>query len=164
VARWLVKSDPEDYAFADLERDGRTEWTGVHNALALRHLRSMAPGDAVLVYHSGGERAAVGLARVESVPRPDPRDARGSWTVTLAATRRLARAIPLDELRRVPGLDGFVLFRMGRLSVLPVSAREWARVLARESLAAAPRPTGSPAARARATGSPRRGSAERRRR
>jgi predicted RNA-binding protein with PUA-like domain len=162
MARWLAKSEPGVYAYGDLERAGRTEWDGVHNALALRHLRAMTRGDEVLFYHSGDERAVVGIARVAGAPHPDPRDARGSWSVEVRPVRPLATSIPLAELRTDPRLAGFVLLRMSRLSVMPVSDAEWAAVLAHER---APAPvTGGRAGRARASGSRRRASAGPRRR
>jgi predicted RNA-binding protein with PUA-like domain len=135
--RWLVKEEPTHYAHGDLVRDGRTEWNGVHNALALRSLRAMRPDDPVLYYHTGGVRAIVGLARVAGVPRPDPDDERGSWSVTIAADRPLARALPLDELKATAEFAGSPLLRIGRLSVLEVTAAQWARVLALEAAAPA---------------------------
>lgn len=132
MARWLVKEEPTHYSFADLAKDGGTEWNGVHNALALRHLRGMKPGDAVLYYHTGEERAIVGVARVAGTPYEDPEDDRGSWSVRIEADRPLRRPVPLLELRADPALASFDLVRIGRLSVMPVSAEQWARILARE--------------------------------
>jgi predicted RNA-binding protein with PUA-like domain len=139
MAGWLVKSEPGVYSYSDLERDGRTEWDGVHNALALQHLKRMRPGDRVLFYHSGGERAGVGIARVGSMPHPDPKDARGSWSVEVRPERRLRGPIPLAELRTDRGLAGFILLRFSRLSVLPVTAEQWGRVLSHEPGAPGPR-------------------------
>lgn len=130
MARWLLKEDPESYRFELLVRDGSTEWTGVHNALALRHLKSMRPGDEGIFYHSGAERAAVGILRIAGDPHPDPGDDRGSWSVRVEAVRPLARPVPLSELRADEALGGFVLLRMGRLSVMPVTDAEWERLLA----------------------------------
>lgn len=162
MARWLVKSDPETYAYPDLERDGRTEWDGVHNAAALIHLRKSRPGDGLLFYHSGGERAIVGLAEVVSDPHPDPKDTRGSWSMSIRPVRRLRATVTLSELRADRALDGWVLFRMSRLSVMPVTDAEWRAVLAHEPGARAPRSTAAPKGRARATGSRPRGTAARR--
>jgi predicted RNA-binding protein with PUA-like domain len=130
MAYWLAKSEPGTYSYANLERDGRTEWSGVHNATALIHLKSMRPGDELLFYHSGGERSAVGIARVSSAPHPDPDDDRGSWSVEVEAVRPLARAVSLGELREEPALADLLLFRISRLSVMPVSAPQWKRILA----------------------------------
>ncbi|MGA8303098.1 MAG: EVE domain-containing protein [Thermoplasmata archaeon] len=132
MARWLVKSEPSVYSYAALERDGHTEWDGVHNALALQHLKRMRPGDRLMFYHSGAERAGVGIARVASMPHPDPTDARGSWSVEVRPVRRLQGPIPLAELRSDRGLAGFILLRFSRLSVLPVTADQWDRVLSHE--------------------------------
>jgi predicted RNA-binding protein with PUA-like domain len=164
VARWLVKSDPETYAYADLERDGRTEWDGVHNAAALIHLRKSRPGDGLLFYHSGEERAVVALAEVVSDPHPDPKDTRGSWSMAIRPVRRLRRPVTLADLRTDPALEGFVLFRMSRLSVMPVTDAQWKAVLAHERAAETPDPKGAPKGRARATGSRSRGTSGRRRR
>jgi predicted RNA-binding protein with PUA-like domain len=140
MAHWLVKEEPTHYAFADLVRDGRTDWSGVHNALALRHLKSMRVGDEGIYYHSGDVRACVGLVRVVTTPRPDPKDDRGSWTVDLAPVAALARPVGLAEIRADPVFEGFDLVRIGRLSVLPVPDAMWKRILA---LARAPGPTGA---------------------
>jgi len=154
VAHWLAKSEPTAYAYADLERDGATEWSGVHNALALRHLRAMRPGDGFLFYHSGSERAVVGVARVSSSPRPDPADARGSWTVEVRPVRRLRGPISLGDLRTDRALTGLALFRMTRLSVMPVAPAEWDAILRHE-----PRTSSDPAPAQRSA----RGSRSRRR-
>lgn len=132
VSYWLVKQEPSSYAWRDLEKEKETEWNGVHNALALRHLRTMVVGDLAMVYHSGTERSAVGIARVVRDPRPDPDDARGSWTVRVRAVRPLRRPVTLAEIRADPGFAGFELLRFSRLSVLPVSGDHWARLIARE--------------------------------
>lgn len=121
MAAWLVKTEPNEYSYADLERDGTAEWDGVTNALAQRHLRAMRPGDAVVIYHSGAERAAIGVARVVRDPYPDPTDATGRrvW-VDLRAERRLARSVSLAALKADPSFAGSPLVRMSRLSVLPL--------------------------------------------
>lgn len=129
MARWLVKEEPTHYSFADLTRDGGTEWNGVHNALALRHIKSMRPGEEVFYYHSGDERAVVGIATVASTPKPDPEDDRGSWSVRIRAVRALAGPVPLATLKADPTLAGFDLVRIGRLSVMPVSDEQWTRIL-----------------------------------
>jgi predicted RNA-binding protein with PUA-like domain len=130
VKRWLVKSDPEEYSAEDLARDGRTVWDGVSNPLALRHLRSMSPGDEVLVYHTGDQKAVVALARVASPPRPDPRDKSSkAWVVDLEFVAPLARPVRLADIRREASLADFDLVRISRLSVMPVSAVHWNRLM-----------------------------------
>ncbi|KAB2958349.1 MAG: EVE domain-containing protein [Thermoanaerobaculia bacterium] len=123
MSSWLVKSDPDEYAFADLLRDGRTCWSGVANALALRHLGAMRPGDEVFVYESGKVRAVVGLARVASQPRPDPGlDDPRRLVVDLAAGAPLVHPVPLAAIKADPDCCDFDLVRISRLSVMPVPA------------------------------------------
>jgi predicted RNA-binding protein with PUA-like domain len=165
MARWLVKEEPTHYAWADLVRDGKTEWDGVHNALALRHLRAIAPGDELVIYHTGDERACVGVARASGRPHPDPDDDRGSWSVEVRPVRPLRRPVTLAELRGDPALAGFLLLRISRLSVMPVSDAEWRRILAHEAASPpAERPTRSPTGGARARRRPRPASGAKRRR
>ena len=130
MAFWLVKSEPGEYSYSDLEREGRTEWSGVHNAVALRHLKGMRAGDGLLFYHSGAERAVVAVARVLDSPRPDPNDDRGSWTVGVGPDRALAAPVPLAVIRTDPALSELPMLRMTRLSVVPVTRDQWARILA----------------------------------
>jgi len=128
---WLLKTEPGSYSFADLERDGTTPWDGVRNAAALKHLREMRPGDQVLIYHTGSERQAVGLAEVCSEPYPDPAitDAPPP-VVDVRALRRLAQPVALSAIKAEPFFADFALVRQGRLSVVPVSPEQWARLLA----------------------------------
>ncbi|MDP8924954.1 MAG: EVE domain-containing protein [Chloroflexota bacterium] len=125
MAAWLVKTEPNEYSYADLERDGTAEWDGVTNALAQRHLRAMRPGDTCVVYHSGGERAVVGLASLAGEPYPDPTDPTGKrvW-VDLRAEQRLARPIRLAELKADPTFAESPLVRMSRLSVMPLEPEQ----------------------------------------
>lgn len=126
---WLVKTEPNEYSYGDLERDGTAEWDGVTNALAQRHLHAMRPGDACVVYHSGGERAAIGLASVAGEPYPDPTDSSGKrvW-VDLRAERRLGRPVTITELRAEPTFASSPLIRMSRLSVLPLEPEQIATI------------------------------------
>ncbi|MFZ0698851.1 MAG: EVE domain-containing protein [Thermoplasmata archaeon] len=132
MARWLLKEDPESYRYSDLVRDRRTEWTGVHNALALRHLRAMRSGDEAIMYHSGSEHAAVGILQISSEPHPDPHDERGSWTVEVRPVRALDHPVPLERLKHEAIFSDSPLVRIGRLSVLPLTAAQWDRLLALE--------------------------------
>ncbi len=138
VAHWLAKSEPGVYSYSDLERDTKTEWNGVHNALALQHLKRMRPGDGLLFYHSGAERAVVGIARIASIPHPDPEDDRGSWSVEVRPVRRLRGPVTLAQLRGDRTLAGLDLLRISRLSVMPVSLAHWKRILAHEPPAGSP--------------------------
>jgi predicted RNA-binding protein with PUA-like domain len=126
---WLFKEEPTHYNFADLEREGRTLWDGVTNALARQHLRHMRAGDRVLYYHTGKERAIVGEARVVRGPAPesgsdDPR----SVAVQVEPVRRLPQPVTLEQIKDDPALAGWDLIRLPRLSVMPVSAEQWRRV------------------------------------
>jgi predicted RNA-binding protein with PUA-like domain len=147
MARWLVKEEPTHYSYADLARDGSTDWSGVHNALALRHLKSMRPRDEVFYYHSGTERAVAGVAAVASTPVPDPADDRGSWTVQIRPVRPLRSPVPLATLKADPKLASFDLVRIGRLSVMPVTDAQWSRILSYESAASTPTQSRSAARR-----------------
>jgi len=128
---WILKTDADTYAFDQLVRDRRTVWDGVSNALALKHIRSMAKGDQLLIYHSGDDKALVGLARVVSEPYPDPKatDAK-LCVVDVEAGERLARPVTLAEVRADPAFADLGLVRMARLSVIPVPAEQWKRLLA----------------------------------
>jgi len=128
--RWLFKTEPSTYSWADLERDRRTVWDGVKNALALKHLAAVATGDEVLVYHTGDEKAAVGIAKVVRGAYPDPKqkDAR-LVVVDLQPVKALARPAALGEMRANRALAGFDLLRLPRLSVMPVSAEQWAAIM-----------------------------------
>jgi predicted RNA-binding protein with PUA-like domain len=131
AAKWLLKSDPEHYSFFDLERDGKTVWDGISNNLALKNLRNVRRGDPVMVYHTGSERAAVGLAEAASDPYPDPqqKDAR-LVVIDLRAKEKLARPVSLDEIKGANVLKSFDLVRLPRLSVMPVSDAQWDAIMA----------------------------------
>ena len=130
-SRWLVKSEPETYSFADLERDGGTIWDGVRNNAAALHLKAMKAGDEVLFYHSGEGKAVVGVARVTREAFPDASDPAGRFVaVELAPVRSLARPVSLAQMKAEPALAGMVMLRQSRLSVSPVSHAEWAAILA----------------------------------
>ena len=119
MAYFLAKTDPESYSIDDLERDKKTTWDGVRNAAALLAIRAMRPGDEVLIYHSGGESAIVGLARVVSEPRPDAEDSK-SWVVDMEFVRRLPQAITLREIKDSHLFDDWSLVRQSRLSTMSV--------------------------------------------
>ncbi len=119
---WLFKEEPSHYGFEQLERDGRTTWSGVKNPLAQKHLRGVRKGDRVLYYHTGDEKAVVGNAVAAGDAYPDPADATGkSFVVDIVPGARLPRPVKLAELKALPGLSDFALVRMPRLSVMPVS-------------------------------------------
>ena len=131
AAKWLFKSDPEHYSYFDLERDGKAVWDGIANNMALKNLRSIRRGDQVMVYHTGDERAAVGLAEAVSDPYPDPKQKDPRLVVIdLQAKGRLARPVSLDEVKKTAALKKFDLMRLPRLSVMPVSDAQWDTLLA----------------------------------
>ena len=131
AAKWLFKSDPEHYSYFDLERDGKAAWDGIANNMALKNLRSIRRGDQVMVYHTGDERAAVGLAEAVSDPYPDPKQKDPRLVVIdLQAKGKLARPVSLDEVKKTAALKKFDLVRLPRLSVMPVSDAQWDTLLA----------------------------------
>lgn len=128
---WLLKTEPGDYSWDDLERDRRTVWDGVGNFTALRHMRDAKKGDRALIYHTGDERAAVGVARVVSGVYPDPKETDPRIVVfDVEPEERLARPVTLAEVKAIPELAGWDLVRLPRLSVMPVPPEHWKRLLA----------------------------------
>jgi predicted RNA-binding protein with PUA-like domain len=128
---WLLKTEPGDYAYADLERDGATVWDGVSSNAALMHLRKIRPGDLALIYHTGEERQAVGVAQVTSEPYPDPKAGDAKLVVVdVRPLRRLPRPVTLAVVKADPAFANFALVREGRLSVVPVAPEQWRRLLA----------------------------------
>jgi predicted RNA-binding protein with PUA-like domain len=131
AAHWLLKTEPSTYSWDDLVKQKRAVWDGVKNALALRNIRAMTKGDAVLVYHTGDEKSAVGIARVVSEPYPDPKAKDPALVVVdLEPDRALPRPVTLAEMRANRALAGFDLLRLPRLSVVPVSETHWKAILA----------------------------------
>ena len=130
VAYWLLKTEPDCYAWDDLVRDKSTVWDGVTNALALKHIRSMKKGDLALVYHTGDERSAVGIAEVKSNPYPDPKEADERIAVVeLKAKKKLAQPVSLSVIKADRTFAGWELLRIGRLGVVPVPQAMWDRIL-----------------------------------
>lgn len=129
MALWLFKEEPEQYAYADLERDRSTIWEGVTNNLALQNLRKVRKGDKVFYYHTGKEKAVVGVMKACSDPTPDPSEANAKLVVVeVEPVRRLARAVTLGEIKQDPILAEWELVRLPRLSVMPVSEEQWRRI------------------------------------
>jgi predicted RNA-binding protein with PUA-like domain len=121
MTAWLVKTEPAAYSYDDLERDKTTHWDGVTNAQAQLNMRAMKVGDAVVVYHSQTDKAAVGLAKVAKAPYPDPTDETGRrvW-VDIKAVKRLKRPVTLTDLKAEPAFATSPLVRQSRLSVVPL--------------------------------------------
>lgn len=129
--RWLLKTEPSEYSWDDLTRDRRTVWDGVTNNLALKNLRSIRRGDLAFFYHTGDERALVGIAEVTSDPYPDPKLKDPKLAVVdVRPKRKLVRRVTLDEIRSHRSMKNFDLVRLPRLSVVPVSEQQWEVLLA----------------------------------
>lgn len=123
MSYWLIKTEPSEYSFADLQRDKKTVWSGVSNALAKKHLKAMAKGDELLFYHTGKEKAVVGIARVikADAKNGDP---------AIAPEWQLARPVTLSEIKADKRFKEWGLVRIGRLSVVPTTAEQFAAILA----------------------------------
>src|SRR5206468_587104 len=127
---WLVKTEPSTYSYDDLARAATAVWDGVKNPVALRNLRAMHPGDQVLVYHTGDEKAVVGWATVVSAPYADPKKKDPKLVVIdLKAHRRLPQAVTLAQIKADKTFADLPIVRQGRLSVSPVTAPQWKRVM-----------------------------------
>ena len=130
MARWLIKTEPGDYSYEDLETDGGTCWDGIKNAAALIHLRKVEAGDELFVYHTGKERRIVGIAGATSEAYADPAlDDERRAVVDIEPVRRLDTPVTLAAIKEDPAFADFDLVRISRLSVMPVSAKLWRRLL-----------------------------------
>jgi predicted RNA-binding protein with PUA-like domain len=128
MAYWLVKTEPGTYSWSDLERDKKTIWDGVRNFLAKRNLKAMKKGDRVFIYHTGEEKAVIGIARVVAEAYPDPKDS--AWSVVeLVPEKKLNKPVSLAQVKAEKKLAGMVLVRSSRLSVQPVQSAEADRIL-----------------------------------
>ena len=123
---WLLKTEPSTYSFGDLTKAGRATWDGVSNPVALRHLGAMRKGDQAFIYHTGDEKAIVGIAKVVGEPFPDPKlgDPK-RLVVDLEAVRPVPKPIPLSAVKADRRFADFALVRISRLSVMPVSSEQW---------------------------------------
>lgn len=129
MMNWLVKEEPTHYGFDALVKDSRTVWSGVKNPLAQKYLRAVRKGDRILYYHTGDERAVVGIAKAISEAYADPKDRSGKqMVVDIAPVRKLARPVTLAEIKTDPRFKDFPLVRISRLSVMPVTDVEWERI------------------------------------
>lgn len=136
---WLLKTEPGSFSWDDLVREKAATWDGVSNPTALKHLRAMRKGDLALIYHTGDERAAVGVAEVCSAPYPDPKENDDRLAVVdLKPKSRLPKPVTLSEIKADPTFAGWDFLRIGRLSVVPVPDTLWERLLEMAHGAAAP--------------------------
>jgi predicted RNA-binding protein with PUA-like domain len=128
---WLVKQEPSSYSWADFTAEGKTNWTGVRNYTARNNLRRMRKGDEVLFYHSGEDKAVIGIAKVMRGAYPDPTAKEGDWSaVDLAPIKSLRGPVTLQQIRAAPQLKKIQLVRQSRLSVMPVTAGEFRAIVA----------------------------------
>jgi predicted RNA-binding protein with PUA-like domain len=128
---WILKTDTDTYSFDNLVRDRRTVWDGISNPLALKHLRSMAKGDPAMIYHTGDEKAIIGLATIVRASYPDPKvDDPKLVVVDIEAGARLPKPVSLATIKADPAFADLGLVRMSRLSVIPVPPVQWRRLLA----------------------------------
>ena len=126
MAYWLIKTEPSDYSLADLLAEGKTPWSGVKNALAQKHLRAMKAGDRVLLYHTGGEKALVGQAKVNKAAAGDAPEP----LVEIGQARPFARSVELAQIKRDKRFSEWGLVRIGRLSVVPTTREQFDAVMA----------------------------------
>ena len=127
---WLVKQEPSSYSWSDFVAEGETSWTGVRNFAARNNLRRMQKGDEVFFYHSGEEKAVIGIAKVTRVAYPDPTAKEGDWsTVDLAAVKPLRLPVTLREIKANSQLNGIALVRQSRLSVMPLGEAEFREIV-----------------------------------
>jgi predicted RNA-binding protein with PUA-like domain len=130
VNRWILKTDSDVYPFEQLEQERRAVWDGVSNPVALRHIRSMAPGDLLMIYHSGATKEIVGLARVASQPYQDPKQKDPKLAVVdIEVDRRLPRTVSLAAIKADPAFADLAIVRQPRLSVIPVPETQWKKLL-----------------------------------
>ncbi|HEY1922474.1 MAG TPA: EVE domain-containing protein [Tepidisphaeraceae bacterium] len=129
MANWLLKTEPDSYSWDDLVRDKKTTWDGVKNALALKNIRTMKKGDQVLIYHTGDQRTAIGLAEVTSDAYPNPKEDDDRLAVVdLKPKRKLPRGISISDIKADPAFAGWDFLRISRLSVVPVPEKMWKRI------------------------------------
>ena len=127
---WLVKQEPSSYSWSDFVADGETSWTGVRNFAARNNLRKMQKGDEVLFYHSGDEKAVVGIAKVVRTAYLDATADEGDWsTVDLAPVRSVAKRVTLREIKSNSRLKGIPLIRQPRLSVMPLTEPDFREIV-----------------------------------
>ncbi len=130
MAYWLLKTEPDEFSYDDLAKLGRDRWNGVRNFRALAHMRAMAVGDLAFIYHTGKEKAVVGVAEVVAPAYPDPAAGDARFVVVdVAPRRRLQRPVTLGEIKADPAFAAWELVRISRLSVMPVPPEHWQRIL-----------------------------------
>ena len=133
MAYWLLKTEPTTYSYEDLIKDKKTSWDGVTNALALKHIRNMKKGDLAFIYHSGKEKQIVGISEIITNPYPDPKQKDSKLVIMdLKPKEKLEKPVTLTEIKSDKRFSDFALVRISRLSVMPVSDKQW-KILIKES-------------------------------
>ncbi len=123
---WLLKTEPNDYSYDQLEQEGRTRWDGVRNPAALKNIRAMKAGDRAFLYHTGKEKAVVGVVEIVTAAYPDPEKKEAKLVVVdIEARKRVGRPVTLAEIKALPAFEGSPLVRQGRLSVVPLTEKQW---------------------------------------
>ena len=129
MAFWLFKQEPDCYGYAELERDGSTNWDGITNALALKHLRNCQPGDQAFFYHTGNEKAIVGIMEITGPPIADPNlEDPKLVVVSVKPVRRMTKPVTLATIKADPMFADWELIRISRLSVMPCSPERWKHI------------------------------------
>ena len=127
--KWLFKEEPTHYSFSEFRKDGKTVWEGVKNPVAQKHLRQVKKGDSVFYYHTGKEKAVVGIAKAASSAYPDPKKKDGkSVVVDLVPVKALAQPVTLASIKALARFKNFDLVRLPRLSVMPVTDGQWKKI------------------------------------
>jgi predicted RNA-binding protein with PUA-like domain len=127
---WLVKQEPTTYSYDLLEKDKKTVWDGVHNNLALKHIRSMKKGDSAFFYHTGDQKQVTGIIEITSNPYPSPKeDEKRFVVVDVIPVSRLKRPVTLDEIKKDSKFKNWELLKLSRLSVMPVPKNLWDEII-----------------------------------
>lgn len=130
MANWLFKEEPSNYNYDKLSADGKTSWTGVRNPVAQRNLRSVKKGDRIFFYHTGNEKAVVGIAKAADDAYPDPADKTGKlYAVDVQPVKKLKAPVTLAAIKGDKFFADFALTRVPRLSVMPVDDTQWDRIV-----------------------------------
>ena len=130
MANWLFKEEPTHYSYDDLARDGKTSWTGVKNPLAQKHLRAVQKGDRIFFYHTGSEKAVIGIAKAAAAAYPDPADKTGKlYAVDVVPVKKLKGPVTLASIKADRAFADFPHTRLPRLSVMPVDDETWERIV-----------------------------------
>jgi predicted RNA-binding protein with PUA-like domain len=127
MAYWLMKTEPEEYSYFDLEQAGQDVWDGVKNFAALKNLKNMHPGDLAFIYHTGKEKSVIGIAEVVSEPYPDPHHT-NLINIHIKPKYRLNHPVSLASIKQDDVFAGWELVRLPRLSVMPVPPELWSRI------------------------------------